>query len=75
MMLVLVATGFIFGPLRDGTVGLRVFIGPLVGLAFKISQDLVTSITLVYGITPWLAVLLPLAVGAAAGVYLLKRGS
>jgi len=75
MMLVLVATGFIFGPLRDGTLGLRVFIGTLVGLAFKISQDLVISITLVYGITPWLAVLLPLAVGAAAGVYLLKRGS
>ena len=75
MMLVLVATAFIYGPLRDGTLGLRVFVGTLVGLAFKISQDMVTSITLVYGLEPWLAVLLPIGMGAGAGLVLLKRAS
>ena len=37
--LVLVAMSFIFGPLREGTMGARVFIGVIVGVVFRISQD------------------------------------
>jgi lipopolysaccharide export system permease protein len=73
IVLVLLAMGFIFGPLRDGTLGLRVFIGTLVGLVFKISQDMVASITLVYGFEPWAAVAMPLLVGLFAGLALLGR--
>lgn len=72
-VLVLVAMGFIFGPLRDGTLGLRVFIGTLVGLVFKISQDVVASVTIVYGISPALAVTLPLLVGLLLAALLLYR--
>ena len=72
-VLVLVAMGFIFGPLRDGTLGLRVFIGTLVGLVFKISQDVVASVTIVYGIAPVVAVTVPLVAGLAVAAWLLYR--
>lgn len=72
-VLVLVAMGFIFGPLRDGTLGLRVFIGTLVGLVFKISQDVVASVTIVYGIAPAAAVALPLLLGLLVAAWLLYR--
>ena len=36
--LVLVAMSFIFGPLRDGNLGARIFAGVIVGVVFRISQ-------------------------------------
>jgi lipopolysaccharide export system permease protein len=50
-----------------------VFIGTLVGLVFKISQDVVASVTIVYGISPALAVTLPLLVGLLLAAWLLYR--
>ncbi len=71
--LVVMAISFIFGPLRSVTLGQRVFTGVLVGFVFKISQDLLGPSSLVFGFPPLLAVLIPAAICALAGAWLLRR--
>lgn len=71
--LVLVAISFIFGPLRDGSMGLRIFAGVVVGVVFRMSQDLLGPASLVYGFSPLYAVLVPIAVCALVGLVLLRR--
>jgi lipopolysaccharide export system permease protein len=71
--LVLVAISFIFGPLRDTTMGYRLFTGVMLGILFRFSQDLLGPTSMVYGFTPLLAVLLPIAVCWLLGLFLLAR--
>lgn len=71
--LVLLAISFIFGPLRSVTLGQRVFTGVLVGFVFRIAQDLLGPSSLVFGFSPLFAVLVPAAVCAVVGVWLLRR--
>jgi len=71
--LVLMAISFVFGPLRSVTLGQRVFTGVLVGFVFRIVQDLLGPASLVFGFTPLLAVAIPAAICAIAGIWLLRR--
>ncbi|KTC20819.1 MULTISPECIES: LPS export ABC transporter permease LptG [Pseudomonas] len=71
--LVLMAVSFIFGPLRSVTLGQRVFTGVLVGFVFRIAQDLLGPSSQVFGFPPLLAVVIPAAICALAGVWLLRR--
>jgi lipopolysaccharide export system permease protein len=71
--LVLVAVSFIFGPLREVTMGYRIFTGVVVGIVFQLSQKLLGPASLLYGIPPLYAVLLPIAVCLCFGLYLLAR--
>ncbi|MEP4484438.1 MAG: LPS export ABC transporter permease LptG [Halioglobus sp.] len=71
--LVLVAISFIFGPLRDGTMGLRIFAGVIVGIAFRTSQDLLGPASLVFGFSPLYAALVPIILCVLVGIALLSR--
>ena len=71
--LVLVAISFVFGPLRDGTMGFRIFAGVIVGIVFRTSQDLLGPSSLVFGFSPLYAALAPIAVCILAGLLLLSR--
>jgi len=71
--LVLVAISFIFGPLRDGSMGLRIFAGVIVGIAFRISQDLLGPASLVFGFSPLYAALVPIILCLVAGSAMLSR--
>ncbi len=71
--LVLVAMSFIFGPLREGSMGARIFSGVLVGVVFRISQDFFGPASLIFGLAPILAALLPIALCWIAGLWLLNR--
>lgn len=71
--LVLVAISFIFGPLRDTTMGYRLFTGVMLGILFRFSQDLLGPTSMVYGFMPWLAVALPIVVCWLLGFFLLLR--
>lgn len=73
LALMLVGLSFIFGPLRDGTMGFRIFSGVIVGLLFKYSQDLLGPSSVVFGFPPILASLIPILVCAAVGIFLLSR--
>ncbi len=71
--LVLIAVSFIFGPLREVTMGQRIFTGVIVGIVFRTSQDLLGPSSLVFGFSPLIAVALPVVVCAGIGVYLLRK--
>ena len=71
--LVLVAISFIFGPLREVTMGFRIFIGVLVGVVFNTLQNMLAPASMVFGFPPILASLLPILLCAVAGLYLLRR--
>jgi lipopolysaccharide export system permease protein len=75
LVLVLLAISFIFGPLRQATMGLRVFTAICFGLAFTIVQNLLHTMSLVYQFEPLIAVLLPLLLCAAIGAILLRRSA
>jgi len=73
LVLVLVAVSFVFGPLRSVTVGQRLVAGIIVGVAFKLSQDILGPASTVFGFHPVMAVLLPIIICAGVGAGLLKR--
>jgi lipopolysaccharide export system permease protein len=74
-LLVLVAISFIFGPLRDATMGSRVFTAICFGLGFTILQRLMHNIALVYQLQPLLAVALPLLVTGGLGLHFFRRAA
>jgi lipopolysaccharide export system permease protein len=71
--LALISLSFVFGSLRSATMGFRIFCGLAVGLAFDRSQDMLESTSLVYGLSPLLATVLPILACSVIGIYLLKK--
>lgn len=73
--LVLVAVSFVFGPLREATMGFRIFAGVVVGIVFQTSQELLGPASIVFGFSPFWAVMLPTLVIVLAGLGLLRRAA
>lgn len=73
MALVLVAISFVFGPLREVTMGFRIFVGVLFGIVFRTIQDMLSPASMVYGFEPMYATLLPIVICALIGFWLLRR--
>ena len=71
--LVLVGIAFVFGPLRQATVGFRVFVGVLFGISFKLLSDILGPLSIVFEMPPVLAVFAPIVICFAIGLFLLKR--
>lgn len=73
--LVMIAISFIFGPLRQVTMGFRIFSGVIVGIVFRTTQDLLGPSSVIFGFSPFVAVILPIAVCALLGLFLLRRSA
>ena len=73
LALVILAISVIFGPLREATTGFRVFVALAVGLLFTIVQRMMEPASLIYGFSPLLAVLTPIALVAGLGVYYMRQ--
>lgn len=71
--LVLVAISFIFGSLRSVSTGQRIIAGVVVGMVFKISQDILAPFSSIVHIEPVWAALIPIAICALLGGWMLKR--
>ena len=71
--LALLALCFVLGPLREVSIGARLSVGVLVGLAFKYLQDLFAPISLVYEVPAVLAVAIPIAACWVIGWFGLRR--
>ena len=71
--LVLVGISFVFGPLRSSTMGFRIFVGVLIGITFKIIQDMLGPLSIVFGFPVLFAVLGPIAFCLFFGLYLLRK--
>jgi lipopolysaccharide export system permease protein len=73
--LVFVAISFIFGPLRESTMGMRVIMGLVIGILFKFVQDLLSPASLVFGFSPIIAILIPIMICFLVGYPLMRRAS
>lgn len=71
--LVVIACSFIFGPLRQQSVGFRLVIALFIGLGFRYLQDFLSYASLVYSPSPAWFVLLPIVLYFGLGAYLLNR--
>lgn len=71
--LVLIACSFIFGPLRQQSMGFRLVIALFTGLGFFYLQDFLGYASLVYAPSPAWFVLLPVVLIFMVGSYLLYR--
>ena len=73
--LVLIGISLMVGTLRSSHLGLRLFVGVLVGVSFMLLQNLLGPASLVFGLSPALSVLIPSIVTMIIGTRLLKRVS
>ena len=73
--LVFVAISFIFGPLRESTMGMRVVMGLVIGILFKFVQDLLSPASMVFGFSPVIAILVPILICFMVGYPLMRRAS
>lgn len=73
--LVMIAISFIFGPLRQVTMGFRIFSGVIVGIVFRTSQDLLGPSSVIFGFSPLIAVLAPIMACFLIGLFMLRRSS
>ncbi len=73
LALVILALSFVFGSLREATMGYRVFVALGVGLLFTIAQRLLEPASLLVGLDPLFAVLLPIVLCAAIGLGSMLR--
>ena len=71
--LVVIACSFIFGPLRQQSMGFRLVIALFVGLGFFYLQDFLGYASLVYAPSPAWFVFLPIILMFLVGGYLLQR--
>lgn len=73
LSLAIIALSFVFGPLRSSTMGFRVFVGVVVGIAFQFAQNLLGPSSLIYHFPPLLGILLPILLCFGVGFTLLYR--
>lgn len=71
--MVFIAISYVFGPLRQVTMGLRVLAGIVTGLLFRYAQEFAGTASLVYGFSPLLAAMLPVLLCVAVGWWSLRR--
>lgn len=71
--LILIATGFVVGPLREVGMGQRLTVGILIGLVFHYVQQFFAPMTAVYNIPAWTAVLLPILLAWSVGAFLVRK--
>lgn len=71
--LVILAISFVFGPLRESTMGMRVFVAIVIGIGFTIVQRMMEPVSLLYGFSPLMAVLTPILMALVCGLILLRR--
>lgn len=75
LVMVFVAIPFVFVPLRSGGLGVRLFLGILLGLAFFVISRGSGYFGLLYGVSPAVGALMPLMVFGLLGWRMLKRQS
>jgi lipopolysaccharide export system permease protein len=73
LVMLLLALPFVFGPMRTGGAGQRLFVGMLIGLAYHLFSRAFNHLALVYGLSPLLGAALPLCVFFVVGAVTVMR--
>jgi lipopolysaccharide export system permease protein len=72
-VMILLAVPFVFGQMRSGAMGQKVFVGIMIGLAFNVLNRGFGHVGLLYGLPTFLAAVLPVAIFLLLALYLLRR--
>lgn len=72
-VMLLLAVPFVFGPLRSVSIGQRILVGFLVGLAFFLVNQAFSHLGVVYNIPPLLSAALPAGVFLLLALLMLRR--
>lgn len=75
LVMVLLATPFVFRPVRSGGLSQRVFVGIMIGVVFMVLVRVFGLLGLVYGLPPSLAAALPVVAFLALALALLRRAA
>ncbi len=74
-VMVLLATPFVFRPVRSGGLGQRIFLGIMLGLAFVVLNQIIGYFGLLHGQSPMLSALTPILLFLALALVLLRRSA
>ena len=74
-VMVLLATPFVFRPVRSGGLGQRVFLGVMLGLAFVVLNQIIGYFGLLYGLSPVVSALTPILLFLGLALVLLRRSA
>lgn len=72
-IMMFLAVPFVFGPLRNATLGLRMVAGILLGFSFYTVNQFLGPMSLVYRFPPLVGALVPLLCFTALGVFMMLR--
>jgi lipopolysaccharide export system permease protein len=72
-VMVFLAVSFVLGPVRNVSMGARVFTGVLLGLGFHIANQLFGPVSLVMGLWPIFGAIVPLAIFTLLAYWLMRR--
>lgn len=75
IMLVLVGISFIFGSSRSSSMGARIVKGIVVGLLYRYGEEMLGPVSIVAGIDPVFASLIPASICGVFAVVLLRRAA
>lgn len=73
LVMVLIALPFVFGSLRSGGAGQRLFIGILLGAGFHLLNRTLGYLGVVYGVPPWASAGLPMLLFLLLAIWWLRR--
>jgi len=74
-VMVLLATPFVFRPVRSGGLGSRVFLGIMLGLAFVVLNQIIGYFGLLHALSPMLSALAPILLFFVLALVLLRRSA
>jgi lipopolysaccharide export system permease protein len=75
VVMIVLASSFIFGPMRSVSMGARLMTGIVVGFGFHIFNNFFGPMSLIYHLPPMIGAFMPILVFAVLSGYLLKRAS
>lgn len=73
LVMMMIAIPFIFGPLRDSTMGSKLLVGAAVGFGFSILNRFFGPLSLVLQWPPVLCAIIPTILFSLLGIYLMRR--
>ena len=73
LVMLLLAIPFVFGSLRTGSAGQRLFIGVLIGVGFHLLNRTFNHMGIVYGLAPLLSASLPMLIFLGVALVALRR--
>ncbi len=72
-IMMLLAASFVFGPMRDVSMGARVLTGVMLGFGFHLTKQSFGPISLIYGVSPFVGAIIPLLVFAGFAYWLMRK--